>query len=187
LPAPPRGGPDAAPPGPRPGAVRAPASRAALRRLLAVALLVAAASPLPARAGDEAANDPRVRAVAGKLVCYCGCSTQSMAYCSCDVAQKERHNILADLEAGKTPDEIVAAYVDRFGTRILIEPPPHGFNLVGWLLPSAAVLAAGLLLALQIRRWSRSRPGPEPVPTPASDLDAGYLARLEDELRRRQP
>jgi len=163
-----------------------PAPRDAGRRTLAL-LALGAACWLPAGAADEPANDPRVRAVAEKLVCYCGCSTQSVAYCSCGIAQEERAKIQKDLAAGKSEDAIVAAWVDRYGTRILIEPPARGFNLLGWLLPSIVVTVVGLLLAVQILRWSRLRPATAAAAAPAPELDPRYADRLDEELRRRGP
>jgi len=166
----------------RNGARRAP-------RILAL-LVFAAACGLAPRAAEEPANDPRVRAVAEQLLCYCGCSTQSVAYCACGIAQEERAKIQADLDAGKSSDAIVAAWVERYGTRILIEPPARGFNLLGWLLPSVVLLIAGAALAWQIRRWSRLAPIAAPaLPTP--EIDPRYAdrltARLDEELRRRGP
>lgn len=161
-----------------------PARSDGARRALAL-LTLSAVCCLPARAAEEPANDPRVRAVAEQLVCYCGCSTQSVAYCSCGIAQQERAKILGELNAGKSGEAIVASWVDRYGTRILIEPPARGFNLLGWLLPSVVLMIVGLLLAFQIHRWSRTRPATATPATPGPELDPRYADRLDEELRRR--
>ncbi|HZK79095.1 MAG TPA: hypothetical protein VFC35_09305, partial [Gemmatimonadaceae bacterium] len=40
-----------------------------------------------------------------------------------------------------------------YGEQILMAPLKQGFNLVGYALPSVALLAAGLAVAGLIRRW----------------------------------
>lgn len=161
----------------RDGARRAP-------RILALFAL-SAVGLLPARAAEDPANDPRVRAVAEQLVCYCGCSSQSVAYCSCGIAQEERAKIQANLAAGKSGEAIVASWVERYGTRILIEPPAHGFNLLGWLLPSVVLIIVGGLLALQLHRGSRTLPAAAAPTVSTPELDPRYADRLDEELRRR--
>jgi cytochrome c-type biogenesis protein CcmH len=135
----------------------------------------------------QADNDPRVREAASQLACYCGCSTQSIADCTCGVASKSRGEILASLEEGSSAQQVVDSWVDRFGTRILLEPPRKGFNLLGWFLPGVVLLAAGLILVLVMRRWRVS--GVE-TPVPGSTepaLDPRYLEQLERELQELEP
>ena len=170
-----------------------------LRSALAVVAgaLLLAPFPSPADAQDadappaqkgraDADNDPRVQAVGAQLTCYCGCNTQSIADCTCGVAQKERRAILAQLDEGATPDEVLAGWVDRFGPRILLEPPRRGFNLLGWFLPGAVLLLAALLLVLRL--WRRGRDG-ELTAAPAGGPpppDPRYLEKLQQELERRE-
>jgi len=77
--------------------------------------------------------------------------------------------------------------VERFGTRILLEPPRKGFNLLGWFLPGAVLLASGLILVLVMRRW-RVRPIEAPASgTTDTTLDQRYLEQLERELQELEP
>jgi cytochrome c-type biogenesis protein CcmH len=143
--------------------------------------VVASALPLAAQT-DDPANDPRVQEAASQLLCYCGCNTQSVADCACDVAQKERAKILARLDAGATPAQVVAEWVEQRGTGILIQPPAEGFNLLGWWLPGVVLLAAALLLGLQVRRWSRERRAAAAPPPAAPEADPRMLERLQRDL-----
>ncbi len=156
------------------------------RALLVLALLLGA-SPLAAQEPLDADNDPRVRQAASQLACYCGCNTQSIASCTCGVASKSRGEILASLEEGASVQQVVDSWVERFGARILLEPPRKGFNLLGWFLPGAALLVAGLMLALVLRRW-RGR-AVEAAALGATDPppERRYLEQLERELQELEP
>ena len=39
-------------------------------------------------------------------------------------------------------------------SRILLSPPPHGFNLLAYVVPVLIVLGGGALIALAVRRWT---------------------------------
>jgi cytochrome c-type biogenesis protein CcmH/NrfF len=133
---------------------------------------------------DAAPTPEQIKAVAADMVCLCGsCNRESLATCLCGAfAVPERESIGRMLEAGSTPEEIVATYVGRFGSMVLANPP-EGYDAV-WIIPFG-VLAAGVLGVRQILvRWRRGHPGSvsaEPVPVgpgkPAS-------SPLDERLRR---
>jgi cytochrome c-type biogenesis protein CcmH len=156
------------------------------RALLLLAVLLGA-SPLAAQELRQADNDPRVREVASRLACYCGCSTQSIADCTCGVASKSRGEILASLEEGASVQHVVDSWVERFGARILLEPPRQGFNLLGWFLPGAVLLASGLMLVLALRRWRGRTVEAVAIGATAKPLDPRYLEQLERELQELEP
>ena len=45
------------------------------------------------------------------------------------------------LREGKTSEAVIAAFVDKYGEKILMAPKPEGFNLAGYVVPGAAILA----------------------------------------------
>ncbi len=63
--------------------------------------------------------------------------------------------IRADLSQGKTEPEILQDLVDRYGEKVLAAPPPHGFNLTAWILPSVGLLIGLFLAVTFVRRWLR--------------------------------
>ncbi len=134
------------------------------------------------------AEEPETAAaIAGKLVCYCGtCSNQTIQDCTCGTAGQARQEIRDRLDRGETPTEIVASFTDRFGEKILIAPTKKGFNLVAWVTPFVALLAAAFGLLLAIRRWSHA-PVAVAAKTagglpPVSSEDPKLLERLEREI-----
>ena len=82
---------------------------------------------------------------------------------------------------GKQPDDIVAAFVAKYGEQILMAPKPEGFNLAGYLVPGAVVLTAGALLAMVLLRRSRLT---RQQPAPAAAAGAPATAADDDRLRR---
>ena len=55
-------------------------------------------------------------------------------------------------QAGKTAQEILDAFVAKYGEKALMAPKPEGFNLAGYLLPGVGHSGGGR------ERWSRSSP-----------------------------
>ena len=115
----------------------------------AVALVFAAASSSE-RSGSL---EQRAQAVAATLKCPV-CHDLSAADSPAPAAQEMRAQIAADLRAGKTPDQIRAAFVASYGEWILLSPPKRELNLLPWLAPGLLGLAGLVLLAFGIRRWS---------------------------------
>ncbi len=154
-------------------------SRPVLRTLASVVLVALAALPCA-----RAASEDDVRTVGEQLVCYCGCSGQTVAACTCGTADQIRDRIRSQLDSGLTPTQVVDAWVAERGEQILAVPTREGFNLVGWVMPFVVTLAALLVLTLLL--WRRQR-RPE-VPVPASPAAAApeesrYLEQVERGVR----
>jgi hypothetical protein len=153
----------------------------------------------PVSHGD---NDPFVTDVEKRLQCTCGC-TLDIYTCrttdfTCTYSPALHKEVLALQDEGKTADEIVAAFVAKYGEKILLAPKPEGFNIVGYILPSLAVLLVGGVMFAILRRRTRmvevARAGSEaglsgvppdagPAVTGAPLATAAELARLEHELK----
>ena len=131
-------------------------------------------------------NDPVVKELEQKLKCTCGCNLDIYVCRTTDFTcqySPALHKEVVDLRAaGKNPEEVVAAFVAKYGEQILMAPPAEGFNLAGYLVPGAAVLLAGSVIGLVLLRRSRDA-APEPRPALAGDLPAPNSADQET-LRR---
>lgn len=158
--------------------------RPAASAVLTLALLLGASSAVAAL--DEASY-PEYEKAARTILCDCGCHPQSVHECACGRAAEMRRDVATLVEQGKSGDDVVAFYVERFGEKIRIAPLARGFNLVAWLGPFVGLLAASALLVLLVRRWSRRRQSLPVAAEPAAavsaaDADALYHARLRREL-----
>jgi len=172
-----------------PGTAGPPVSRHpgswVLALLACVSLLMplaalAAAGPAKADAGSSSPDlDERVRDVASELRCVV-CQNLSVADSPSDLAKEMRNLIQELLQQGKTPEEIKAYFVSRYGDFVLLEPPKRGFNLLVWGLPFAALLVGACGVYLVAKRWTVR--GHEA----AAPLDPAYAERVHRELRERE-
>lgn len=129
-----------------------------------------------------------------KLRCQCGC-TLDVYTCrttdfACEVSPAMHRDINALIEGGYGAQEIIDAFVDSYGEKVLMAPTKSGFNLVGWGMPFGALIVGGTVVSLLLRRWrrrgavlaaERGAAGPGTVPgVNASDEE---LARVEAAVR----
>ena len=128
---------------------------------------------------------PLERELQSQIVCMCGtCGRQRISECTCSTAAEMRAELASLTAKGMTHDDIVAYYVDKWGSQeVLAAPIDKGFNRLAWLLPygigaTGVVTIAGLAL-----KWSRrAAPTSSPTTTSASANQA-LEQRLDDELR----
>jgi cytochrome c-type biogenesis protein CcmH len=115
---------------------------------------VAAGRP---RAPTEIADyDERIKTIEQRLACNCGC-TLDVFTCrttdfTCTYSPKLHREVVELDRAGKTAQEILDAFVAKYGEKALMAPKPEGFNLWGYLLPGSAILVAGGALVAFISR-----------------------------------
>jgi cytochrome c-type biogenesis protein CcmH len=111
--------------------------------------------------------------LAGELRCP-DCQALSVAESQTSAAAAIRRQIVEQLAAGKTPEQVRAYFVARYGDWILLEPSAP---LAWWLPPAAVVLGIGIL-AWWLRRGRGT--GPAIVPAPAADVHE----RIREEVER---
>ncbi|HEX7051040.1 MAG TPA: cytochrome c-type biogenesis protein CcmH [Longimicrobiales bacterium] len=137
------------------------------RRLLAGAILAAllptGAAWARQSAPADSALEARVREVAAGLRCPV-CQGLSILDSPTELAQEMRAVVREQLAEGRTPAEVKEYFVSKYGEWILLEPTPEGLNLVVYLLPWLTVAAGAAVIAIGVRRWTRT--GGEPDPTP---------------------
>jgi cytochrome c-type biogenesis protein CcmH/NrfF len=97
---------------------------------------------------DARENDAEVQAIEQRLACTCGC-TLDVFTCrttdfSCTYSPALHREVLALRDEGKTAQQILDAFVAKYGEKALMAPKPQGvLNLTGYLLPGALIAAAG--------------------------------------------
>ena len=131
-----------------------------MRRRLVAALFGAAlmgfgahraAAQSPAR---DSALEARTSAVASQLRCPV-CQGLSIQDSPSELAQSMRSVVREQLAAGRTPAEVEAYFVSKYGEWILLAPKPTGFNIVAYAIPVIAVLCGGGAIALAVRKWTQ--------------------------------
>ncbi len=112
------------------------------------------------------------------------CWTQQVSVHQSAAADEMRMQIRAWLRDGKSEDQILDAFVARYGERILAVPRARGYKLTLFVLPVVLLVGTGLLLAVLVKRMARPRALAPAAPggSPAG-ADVTYEDRLADELR----
>lgn len=112
----------------------------------------------PARAQSDSALEAMTTVLASELRCPV-CQGNSIQDSPSELAQQMRDLIRDQLRAGKTPDEVRAYFVDKYGEWILLAPKAQGLNLIVYLVPLAAILLGGLVVWRTVRRWTHAAAG----------------------------
>ncbi len=134
-------------------------------------------------------NDPVVKDLEHRLKCTCGCNldiyTCRTTDFTCAYSPALHKEVLELRAAGRGPEDVVAAFVSKYGEQILMAPPPRGFNLAGYLVPGAAVALAGTALAVVlVRRSRRMTFVAAAASTPEAPVSASPSAEDRERLRR---
>jgi cytochrome c-type biogenesis protein CcmH len=141
-----------------------------MRRCLHVALLlVFGLALLPAHSVSAASDtlEQQVQDIAAQLRCPV-CQNLSVADTPSELGRNMRALIRDQLQQGRTRDQIIAYFVDKYGTWILLEPERRGFNLIVWWGPVLGLLGGLAGLVLVVRRWVRATPPPVIPTAPAT-------------------
>ena len=144
-----------------------------------------AAEPKP---GDPAYVEREADWLGKNLKCMCGCG-HMLRDCGAECPPHYRQEVTELLEQGKSRDEVIAAFIEKYGgVHVLGAPPDRGFNRLAWALPYGLGVAGAGGLAFWAWRLSKNRKtggkdeGPQDDPQPTEDPD--LEDRLEDELSR---
>lgn len=121
--------------------------------------------------------EEQVRKIASELRCPV-CQNLSVADSPSELARQMRAFIRAELQQGKSPEEIKAYFVSKYGEWILLAPKPKGFRLLLWVLPFIAVAIGIVLVIFVARRWVRKKGQLYPIAH-----DPAFLNGVQEELK----
>jgi len=131
-------------------------------------------------AGDSTS---RVEKLGHQMMCVCSCS-QILMECNhvgCTYSDTMRRELTAAVDAGKTDPQVLAIFVEKYGTTVLAAPTHSGFDRVAWLLPYIALVVGIGGVAFIVRAWHKRR---VPATVAASSgLSAADLSRLREQAR----
>jgi cytochrome c-type biogenesis protein CcmH len=116
------------------------------------------------RASADTALEALTRSVAAQLRCPV-CQGLSLADSPSELALEMKDVVREQLAAGRTPDEVKAYFVAKYGEWILLEPPRRGINLLAYALPAIALIGGLGVIWLALRRWTRGAPPADELPS----------------------
>ncbi len=122
-----------------------------------------------------------------QIKCQCGCVldiyTCRTTDFSCAVSPAMHRDVMGLVSGGYNASEILKAFQEEYGERVLMAPLKQGFNWLGYLMPFAVVLTGGVVVAGLIRKWG-ARAAAQPVATTAPiDATPDELEALETAMR----
>jgi|WetSurMetagenome_2_1015567.scaffolds.fasta_scaffold606902_1 cytochrome c-type biogenesis protein CcmH len=135
-----------------------------------------ATAPPPA---EPAALEVTARQLETMLIAPC-CWQQPVSEHQSQASDEVKQQIRVLLSSGKTKQEVLDAFVQQYGKRILAQPRAEGFGLLLYVGPVLAFGLGSAGLIVLVRRLARK--GGDPAPPPPS-IDQQYADRLDEELR----
>lgn len=141
--------------------------------LLAASLFLSA----PALAQQPKFPEDAFRDVAGELRCPT-CTGLSVLESEAQFSVQIKDEVKKQLEQGKSKEEILAFFTERYGPWILREPPKEGVNLLAWWLPIVLLVLGPLGVWFYV--WRR----PVAVPTYGVRTTEEIVREMEAELAR---
>ncbi|HAA04672.1 MAG TPA: hypothetical protein DCE18_15100 [Syntrophobacteraceae bacterium] len=159
--------------------------------LIPVVLVLSALWAGVAFAQDPTPSDDDVNRVAKQLFCPV-CENTPLDVCPTQACAQWRALIREKLAAGWTEAQIKQYFVDQYGARVLSEPPRTGLNWLVYIVPPI-LFVVGVIILIRTFMPSKEPAGAEAPPAstdemplpPASSSDE-YVARMEDELKKRK-
>ena len=103
--------------------------------------------------GTDTLLEARTSSVASQLRCPV-CQGLSIQDSPSDLARSMRSLVREQLAEGKSPDQVKAYFVSKYGEWILLAPSAHGFNLLAYAAPLLLVLGGAAGIGVAIRRWT---------------------------------
>ena len=110
-------------------------------------------SARPSPVQSDSALEAMTTVLASELRCPV-CQGNSIQDSPSELAQQMRDVIREQLRAGKTPDEVRAYFVDKYGEWILLAPKATGLNLIVYIVPFAAIALGGIIVWRTVRKWT---------------------------------
>ncbi len=124
--------------------------------LAALFLLAPAAQAASFR--NEAENEAAVRVLSAKLRCPV-CQSENILDSQSGTAREMVEIVREQLSQGRSEDEIVAYFRERYGDYVMLSPPASGFGALVWATPLLLLLIGGGTYLLLVRRNTKARAG----------------------------
>ena len=118
------------------------------------AFLIALALQTTPSVTDDSILEARTREVSAVLRCPV-CQGLSLQDSPSELSLQMKDVVRQQLREGKSPEEVKAYFVSKYGEWILLEPKASGVNLLVYVLPILLVLGGGVAIGFMVRKWTR--------------------------------
>jgi cytochrome c-type biogenesis protein CcmH/NrfF len=112
------------------------------------------------------------------------CPGRTLSACTSGQADTLRMWILVQEAAGRSQEDVNAELIAKYGDVVLSAPRPAGFGVTAYALPALFFLGGGLVVAVFLRRQTRSAREVARVATPPPPLDPEIERAIDEELSR---
>lgn len=138
----------------------------------------------------DAQKNPRVYEISKQLRCLV-CQNENIADSNADLAIDLRKEVIAQVNAGKTDDEIIQFMVERYGDYVLYKPPFKFKTILLWCGPLLFVIVAlAMIIRLQRQRRQSTQERSQSFDADQEDyyrrILRGEIQFIEGEWRDRQ-
>ncbi len=100
---------------------------------------------------ESQADEQRFRVLIEQLRCP-KCQNQSISDSDADIAQDMRAQVATMIRDGRSDDEIVGYFTQRYGDFVNYKPPLSPQTIILWAGPAVVFVIGLLLVIMQIRR-----------------------------------
>lgn len=131
-----------------------------------------------------AATEDEINEVAERMYCPI-CENEPLDDCRASTCIQWKAEIGRQLDAGRTPDEIIAYFVDNYGQHVVGVPRNPGLRALSFAAPIIGTILAIIVGFLTFRRWQQAAattPHAEPAPTTDPTKHDTYRSQLERDL-----
>jgi len=132
--------------------------------------------------GKSIERDPEVEAIGRELRCPV-CQGMPIGESPSETAQAMMKRVRELHAEGKTHQQILDYFVERYGEWVLLRPEARGFRLVVWLLPPVGLLLGLAAIFAYVRR-NKGKPAEAPVVAPVATTEDPYLKRVREGLEK---
>lgn len=115
------------------------------------------ATPQGTAALPDSTLNAQTAAIAATLRCPV-CQGESIQDSPSELAAQMRAIVREQLSDGRTPNEVKAYFVARYGEWILLEPSMTGMNVLLYAFPVLLVAGGLWLVVTVVRKWSAQTP-----------------------------
>ena len=130
---------------------------ASFMALIMIAMLIFACNPISV---TEISEDERRSNSINKMLMCPVCPGESIDQSQNDLAINMKAIVKEQISEGKSDDQILDYFVQKYGVVVLMEPPRDGFGILVWVVPvvafAVAVIAILSSLFLMKRRGKES-------------------------------